>query len=317
MAIGALLYEALVEAAIAAPSSHNTQPWRFTPAGDAVELIADRSRALPVNDPHDRELTISCGCALHNLVRAAAALGLAPRVDALPDGPDADLLARVRLDPSPAAEATQRVPALPARHTWRGDVLRDPPDAPLRTRMRDAAFAVGVRLHELDRDQAHRAAELVDAGDRAQWTDPRWRRELALWMHGREAGDGLTVLGGVAPLTRTLVRATDLGRAVGPRDAATAHRAPWLGVVASANDAPADWLATGLALQAILLEAAAAGFQAGYLNQPIQVEALRLELARLCGGAFPQVMFRLGRPDGHPHATPRRPVAAVQAAPPH
>jgi hypothetical protein len=29
--------------------------------------LADRTRALPVTDPEDRELTISCGCALFNL----------------------------------------------------------------------------------------------------------------------------------------------------------------------------------------------------------------------------------------------------------
>ena len=36
-------------------------------APETVELLADRTRALPVNDPQDRELTISCGCALFNL----------------------------------------------------------------------------------------------------------------------------------------------------------------------------------------------------------------------------------------------------------
>jgi hypothetical protein len=53
--------ESLVSAAVRAPSSHNTQPSWFRCAGETIELYADRSRALPVNDPFDRELTISCG----------------------------------------------------------------------------------------------------------------------------------------------------------------------------------------------------------------------------------------------------------------
>ena len=32
--------------------------------GRTVDVLADRTRALPVGDPHDRQLIISCGCAL-------------------------------------------------------------------------------------------------------------------------------------------------------------------------------------------------------------------------------------------------------------
>ena len=48
------------------------------PVCTLVDLLADRTRALPVNDPEDRELTISCGCALFNLRVAAAAAGHLP-----------------------------------------------------------------------------------------------------------------------------------------------------------------------------------------------------------------------------------------------
>ncbi|WP_448522145.1 hypothetical protein [Schleiferia thermophila] len=77
--------ESLIQKAVRAPSSHNTQPWIFHVAESAINLYADRTRALPVNDPDDRELTISCGCALMNLRVAAAAEGLDARLEALPD----------------------------------------------------------------------------------------------------------------------------------------------------------------------------------------------------------------------------------------
>jgi len=46
-----------------APSGHNAQPWRFLIQNDTLQVRADRSRALPVTDPFDRELLITCGAA--------------------------------------------------------------------------------------------------------------------------------------------------------------------------------------------------------------------------------------------------------------
>jgi nitroreductase len=83
--------------AILAPSGHNTQPWLFRIIDDRVELYADRTRALPVVDPEDRALTISCGASLFHLHIAMKHFGFAGKVEALPSPDDPDLLARISL----------------------------------------------------------------------------------------------------------------------------------------------------------------------------------------------------------------------------
>ena len=85
--------EQLVRAAAAAPSMHNTQPWRFrvTDAGRAIELRADPARQLPSVDPGGQAMHIACGAALFNLRLAAGVAGWQAVVRLLPD-PGAPLL---------------------------------------------------------------------------------------------------------------------------------------------------------------------------------------------------------------------------------
>jgi len=78
----------LASAAGAAPSLHNSQPWRFRPTPDlnGLKVYADPARAVPLTDPDGRAMHISIGAALFNLRVAAAHLGREPAVRLLPGG---------------------------------------------------------------------------------------------------------------------------------------------------------------------------------------------------------------------------------------
>ena len=75
----------LVRYAVLAPSSHNTQPWKFRISADRLDLFMDQERWLKVADDDQRELHISIGCALENLLVAAEHFGLGHQTDYLPD----------------------------------------------------------------------------------------------------------------------------------------------------------------------------------------------------------------------------------------
>lgn len=307
----------LVTTAVRAPSSHNTQPWRFTVDGDLLGLRADRTRALPVNDPEDRELTISCGAALFTLRVAAAARDLTAEVSVLPDRTDPDLLATVRLGPGPADSGLAGLlGAVARRRTHRSAFTGEPLPADLLDRLAAAAAAEGARLELVAPTARDRVAELVERGDRAQFADRRWRRELASWMRPRSSGDGLAVPP-PSIATRLVVTTFDLGARIGRADARLVRDAPALAVLCTGDDGPAEWVRAGQALQRVLLVAAAQDVFAGFANQPCQIGgAQRRALAAEVGGT-PQAVLRLGRPgapDREPAPSARRPLDDVLVA---
>lgn len=315
-AVAAQELERLVEVARLAPASHNTQPWLFRAQGDDVELHADRTRALPVNDPQDRELAISCGAALFNLRVAAAHIGIAARVTLQPDRGNADLLARVHLSRTghTSADALGALfDAIPRRHTYRRGFTDHPVDSALVKHMAQPAAQEGADLQVLTGQAREHLAESVYEADRQQFRNRLWRRELASWMRPRRRGDGLVAPMLALPATRLVVSLLDLGPRVGAKDAELTRQALLLGVLTTAGDDVAEWLAAGQALQRALLVAAADGVLAGYLNQPCQVggESRRRLTASLPREGIPQIVLRLGKVPAPPQPAPRRPVHAL------
>src|SRR3989440_5132099 len=109
----------LVAAAVLAANAHNTQPWRFRLSPGRIDLHAVPERTTGTMDQLRREMYLSLGCALENLTLAAAAAGLAPSVQVVPDPADPTLAASVRLGTgAPVDSPLHR--AIPDRHTNRG-----------------------------------------------------------------------------------------------------------------------------------------------------------------------------------------------------
>ena len=306
--------QALVQAATLAPSSHNTQPWLFRLEGPVIELLADRTRALPVNDPDDREMTISCGCALFNLRVAAAAAGLQAQVAPWPDAADTDLLARVHLAQGRADETDAALQAAMAeRRTYRERFAATAVDPMALRSLVEAVHGEAASLAVLDTaDQRLGAAALVAEGDAMLWANPSWRRELAAWMHPRRRGDGLTLPALAIPVAQVVVRTFDMGHGVAAKDRQLADESPVLAVLTTVGDSPHDWLAAGQALQRLLLLGVQLGLQASYLNQPVQVATLRPKLQQITGRpGCAQLLLRIGTPTQVKPAAPRRPLAEV------
>lgn len=322
-------WQALLRNAIRAPSSHNTQPWRFEISGDRLLLYADRTRALPVVDPDDRALVISCGAALGHLLIALRHFGHAGETTAFPDPDDPDLLAAVRLGPprTPEPEDDELFAAIDRRRTDRAAFEDRPVPNPVLEQLQCDAVRAGAALQVLTTAEPKAAvARLVAAGDRAQFADPAFRRELGAWMRPNRTrrpdgipGHALGIPDVPSLLAPRLIAVMDTGATQARKDEKLARTAPALLLLSTIHDTPAGWLVAGRALAFVLLRATALGLRASFLNQPIEVPTLRPRLRDLTPcGPYPQLLLRVGYPrSAHDtgqstgKATPRRAVADV------
>lgn len=303
----------IVEAATRAPSSHNTQPWLFEQHGNELLLFADRTRRLPVNDPNDRELIISCGAALFNLEVAARHFGFRPEVTTFPVTDADNLVAQVLLVPETPPTLLPLFEAIPQRRTTREpfDTTVDLPSG-FPHHLLEAVEVFDVQFHLVPPGDREALAELVEEGDRLQFSDPQWRHELAHWMHPRRTGDGLEVPPVIGLATRVAVSSLDLGRSTAAKDHRQLVAAPLVVSLSTVRDTPSAWVETGRALERMLLAAAIHDVQVGYLNQPCQVAPLRAQLAEFLElDGFPQVVLRMGHLMKSRAPSARRPVSEV------
>lgn len=297
----------IAQYATLAPSTHNTQPWVLCVADGALDIFANRTRSLSVCDPHDRELTISCGAAVQCAWLAGRSYGFEVEVDLLPDSGNPDLIARIRLGETRLAcwSESRRFRAIPDRHTNRSP-FRPLTPARLRTleRLADLAQAHDALFRLVsDGTIIGKIAELVARADRIQMADSSSRRELARWVRPRVSGDGMSLASFGIPdawshPVAALLRRLDGGRVTAGKHEILMRSSPWIGLLACAEDTPETWLNTGRALADILLELTSNGLVASFANQPIEVPALRKELAKTFPeSGLPQMLIRIGMAD--------------------
>jgi hypothetical protein len=310
----------LVDAAVWAPSAHNTQPWWFETCGETVTLHADTDRRLDAADPQGREMLISCGAALFTLRLAVRRLGRLPevRIAADPDRPG--LIADVTPGPPQPLTADERrmYDQVKRRRTHRGGFRPGALPVGLLQALRSHACAEQVSLRVVADPRVRIAlAALSEAAEQVQEMDPAYVVEVARWAPapGSERLDG--VHEAAYPrgpdhadphfAARDFARGQGWGAAGGERPEAT-------GVVAlltTTRDDRADWLRAGQALQRVLLRASEDDVSAAFHTQVLEVPELReFVRTRFCDGMYPQMMMRFGVADDE-FGGVRRPAADV------
>jgi hypothetical protein len=316
------LQRELVRYATLAANSHNTQPWRFALDGGTIVIQPDLARRTPAVDPDDHHLWVSLGCAAENLVLAAAAFGRRAEIEF-----DARTsLLRVFLEPM-APVRSPLFEAIPRRQCTRAEYDGQPlPAAELRA-LGSTASGPGVQaLLLVDRSRIDAVTDFVIQGNTAQMREAAFVRELMQWIRFGErealdARDGLFARSSGNPalprwLGSMMFRWFFTEKAENDRYARQMRSSAGVMVFVGRSARPAHWVEVGRAYQRFALLATSLGIRNAFVNQPVEVPALREQFAQWLGmeEARPDLVVRFGRGPLMPPSL-RRPIDAVIGGP--
>jgi hypothetical protein len=307
----------LVRYATLAASGHNTQPWQFVITENAIDIHPDYTRHLPAVDPNDRELWISLGCALENLIVAAHAAGYVPEV-IYPNEVD---FIHIRLT-TDTPQASRLFDAIPLRQNTRSEYDGQPVKTTDFDQVQAVPLEPGVVLHFVTNpSELEMVLEYVNQGNLSQYADKEFVNELLHWLRftKKEAltsRDGLyTAASGNPQVPRWLGQRVVGGltpQQQADTDAKKLRSSPGAVVVASESEDKTAWVRTGQVYERVALTMTALDIKSAFLNQPIEVTKLRSQFqsAMGLGTSLPQLLVRFGYADTMPPSL-RRPVEQV------
>ena len=299
--------------AILAPSSHNTQPWRFTVGEQEIRIHVERSRWLRVADADQRELYVSIGCALENLLVAAEHFGYGHTKSYVPEGEESDLAVVVQLRPDGAGSGHVReglLEAIPERRTNHNTFNGQPLPRGVWNRLQACDVEDDVSLRLTDDAAVKRAVdEMIVEADAMQFADPAWREELGHWL-GRGVFGAPWLMSKVSQLAVTYL---NLGSGTAKKDSELLMSAPVLAVIDSARDDRASQIKAGQLFERVALAATTMDVRSHPMSQILEIPEMKARVAeQLPGGSgTPQQTFRLGFGEAEGEPTPRRPVGKV------
>lgn len=312
----------IIRYATLAPSGHNTRPWKFAVKDNTIRILPDFERHLAIVDPDDREMFISLGCALENLVIAAQQMDYDNETTLFPaNDPDAIV---VRLNASKAKGKSDLFDAIPVRQSTRNEYDKQKVPTNDLQKLEQASKGQGVSaLLFTENQQIESLVEYVKEGNRKQFGDKHFVEELIQWLRfnddeALQHHDGLSTRCSGNPSSPRWLGSFFLGRSNGDdqteKDAKNICSSAGMMLFVSERNDKTAWVETGRAYERYALTATTMNIKSAFLNQPIEVQTLRSQLQTRfnLASAHPQLLLRFGYSQTMLRSL-RRPIETVMA----
>jgi nitroreductase len=310
----------LVMFAHLAPSTRNTQPWSFLIGEKTIEIRPNMKRQLFLSDPSGREVYLSVGTAVANLLLAAEAYGIQAHLTYH----NVDNLCIVKISfeklDLPNSYKKELLEGIIHRHNNRS--LYEP--RPLSSDF----FELIKSIEEEFQIKAHVVTDEVIKGSITQilneatsraFSDKKFMREAANWLRpsiGRfrdgMPGYNMGIPTLVSLILPTLVKFVNISKTQIAMNEKWMKNSSGIVILSSNEDNPQGWLTMGQAFEKLVILAGKSGVRHSILAALIEVDDYYKKLQAILGSDVrPQMFFRVGYTKEVPKFSPRLPLSEV------
>lgn len=310
---GADKIQFLLNFAVLAPSSHNSQPWRFEVDENSISIFLEESRRLLNSDQNDRQSFISIGCVIENILITAGYYGYGTNIQYSTDMKQA---ARIVLSPKakPHGDSSHLIFSIPKRVTNRNhysDVILPANFIKQIQNLGDDRIKVRVIT---DRDTKNAIADTALAASIAATEDKNFRSELSCYIKPNTTsspigmpcfGMGIpTPISFIAPMIIRFLNMNKLNHK--KNEKLLKEQTSALVIIESRDDNKLNWMKVGQIYERIALIAVVNRLATAMWAAPIQIGEFYKDIQRILNSNFkPQALFRLGYPMGETKHSPR------------
>ncbi len=299
--------------AILAPSTHNSQPWLFKIKEDSCEIYYDPKLKIPQGDPLSRDLYISLGCLMENLVIASNYFGIFREIKVvLNDNFVAEIYFKEQGEQN--QDLAYLVDIIPQRVNARGIFEDKPLQDDIQAEMMSLKKDGRIRTDFItSKEKIEKIAAITAEGLKLAYKNPSFRKEMSGWMQNSLSakksgmpGYSLKMPFLLSFIIPTLVKFFDISPILARLNYKSLASAPFICIFSAEESIPSVWFETGRMAQRFMLQLNSKGIKTSIFVASIEMGNLYekvQEVGRI--NLRPQFLFCAGYMKGTQEHSPR------------
>ncbi len=310
----------LLKYAVRAPSTHNSQPWLFKIKKSSCEVYFNPEKKLLNADPKMRDLFISIGCCVENLIITTQQFGVYDS-HTVSFEKKSRKIAEVHFN----LNKRKKIPlnkkyldAILTRSNRRGFYTNRKISNALIIKLNTISKEFSKLQYDaiIKRSLREKIVSLTAKGLSFAYSNSRFRFEMSQWFipNNSHKNEGIPGYAINFPLLISIifpyvVRFFNIGPIVSKLNKKSMISAPLISVISTNNESKEKWVEVGMLAQKQIIELEKEGIGSAVYVAAIEMGDFRSQLQKILGTRMePQFLFCSGYIDGQTHLTPRHSV---------